>query len=98
MRRFCSLPTNLTGHIYEMLVLVPNWKSGEVADVVRYVDFIRIGMPSHFFSIAQFGCLLLSLVTFVAVSLSQRKGSYVCRHYRFSSVIVNGGNLYHLPC
>ncbi|MBK7394703.1 MAG: hypothetical protein IPI64_15645 [Chloracidobacterium sp.] len=69
------LSFHLTGHIYEMLVLVPNWKSGEVSDVVRYVDFIRIGMPSHFFSIAQFGCLLLSLVTFIAVWTEKR---FVC--------------------
>ena len=58
---------HLTGHIYENIVLVSNWKSGEVADVVRYVDFLRVGSPSQFFSIAQFGCVLASLVSLIAV-------------------------------
>ncbi|MGB2751822.1 MAG: hypothetical protein WBC19_07165 [Pyrinomonadaceae bacterium] len=85
------LTFHLTGHIYEMLVLVPNWKSGEVADVVRYVDFIRIGMPSHFFSIAQFGCLLLSLVTFVAVWSEKEKVRMFAGITFFISVIVMAG-------
>ncbi|HQX57277.1 MAG TPA: hypothetical protein PLP07_15235 [Pyrinomonadaceae bacterium] len=58
---------HFSGHIYESLVLVTNWKSGEVADVVRYVDFLRIGSPADFFAIAQFGCLLTSLVALIAV-------------------------------
>lgn len=58
---------HFSGHIYESLVLVTNWKSGEVADVARYVDFLRVGTPADFFSIAQFGCLLTSLAVFITV-------------------------------
>lgn len=57
---------HFAGHIYESLVLVTNWKSGEVADVVRYVDFLRVGTPADFFKIAQLGCLLTSLAAFIA--------------------------------
>ncbi|MFM9903530.1 MAG: anthrone oxygenase family protein [Pyrinomonadaceae bacterium] len=82
---------HLTGHVYESLVLVPNWKSGEVADVVRYVDFIRIGMPSHFFAIAQFGCLLLSLVTFIAAWSEKEKVRMFAGLTLLISVIVMAG-------
>ncbi|CAN5557205.1 hypothetical protein BH10ACI3_BH10ACI3_27990 [soil metagenome] len=82
---------HLTGHIYESLVLVPNWKSGEVADVVRYVDFIRIGMPSNFFAIAQFGCLLTSLAAFIAAWSAKGNVRFFAGLTFLISVIVMAG-------
>ena len=84
---------HFTGHIYESLVLVTNWKSGEVADVVRYVDFLRVGTPADFFAIAQLGCLLTSLAAFIVVLREKGKARLFAGLTLLITIVVIAGTM-----
>jgi hypothetical protein len=53
---------HLSGHIYELLANIPNWRSGEVADVMRYRDFYAKADPKYFFIPVHVGSMLVSLI------------------------------------
>ena len=55
------------GHIFELIAIIPNWQSGEIADVARYRDFFSKSGPGNYFSLTHGGALLFSLIGLIAV-------------------------------
>ena len=55
------------GHIFELIANIPNWQSGEIADVARYRDFYAKSGPGNYFSFAHGGSLLFSLIGLAVV-------------------------------
>ncbi|HMS42671.1 MAG TPA: DUF1772 domain-containing protein [Pyrinomonadaceae bacterium] len=55
------------GHLFELIALIPNWQSGEIAEVARYRDFLSKSGPGNYFSLTQGGTLLFSLIGLISV-------------------------------
>ncbi|CAN5379270.1 hypothetical protein BH10ACI1_BH10ACI1_32310 [soil metagenome] len=55
------------GHIFELIANIPNWQSGEIADVARYRDFYAKSGPGDYFSLTHGGSLLFSLIGLAVV-------------------------------
>ena len=52
---------HLAGHVYELIVNIPNWRSGEVAEVMRYRDFYAKSDPKYYFIFIYVGSIIASL-------------------------------------
>ncbi len=56
-----------SGHLFDLTVNVPNWKSGEIADVMLYRDFYHQSSPSVYFAPLVLGTPIISLITLLLV-------------------------------
>jgi hypothetical protein len=57
----------LGGHLFEMIALVPNWRSGSPVDVARYRDFLSQSGPGAFFQIILIPTLIAAIVSAILV-------------------------------
>lgn len=57
----------VAGHLFDLLANVPNWKSGEMADVENYRNFYSKSTPKNFFAPFVLLTPLLSLVCLIFV-------------------------------
>lgn len=55
------------GHLFDLLANIPNWKSGEIADIVKYRDFYSQASPKNYFLVLVAGTPIISLVSLVLV-------------------------------
>lgn len=51
------------GHLFDLLANIPNWKSGEIADIEKYRDFYKRASPKNFFILLGLGTPVISLVS-----------------------------------
>lgn len=51
------------GHLFDLVANVPNWKSGEIADVEKYRNFYSQASPKSFFALLVLGTPAVSLIT-----------------------------------
>lgn len=51
------------GHLFDLVANVPNWKSGEIADVEKYRDFYRQTSPKNYFILLVLGTPIISLIS-----------------------------------
>ena len=56
----------LAGHLYEIIVLVPNWSSGIPDDVGRYRDFLSHSGPGRYFMIVGLPAFITSILAIAA--------------------------------
>lgn len=43
------------GHLFDLLANIPNWKSGEIADVKKYRNFYSQASPKNYFVLLVLG-------------------------------------------
>jgi len=58
---------HLSGHIFDKITIIPNWNSGEIADMQRNKAFFRKGQIQIFFGPVILACFLSSLLAMIAV-------------------------------
>ncbi|MBL0172132.1 MAG: DUF1772 domain-containing protein [Gemmatimonadaceae bacterium] len=66
----------LGGHLYEVTAVVPNWRSGDVADVARYRDFFARSGPGVYFERVLYPTLLLAMLA-IPLTWSARKTRWI---------------------
>jgi Domain of unknown function (DUF1772) len=62
----------LVGHLFDILIIVPNWNSGNLADIKLYNDFFHKSDPRFFFSYIRPFSIAIS---FICLVLFWGKGS-----------------------
>lgn len=55
-----------TGHLFDFLVVMPNWRAGEVELLMNYRSFFSNADPGAFFRIIVPASVLLSVISFLA--------------------------------
>ena len=55
------------GHLFDLLANVPNWKSGDIADVSKYRDFYGKASPKNYFLPFVVGTPVISLLSLILV-------------------------------
>jgi hypothetical protein len=56
-----------SGHLFDIIVNVPNWESGEVNDVRIYRDFYHKSSPTVYFAPLVLGTPIVSLIALILV-------------------------------
>lgn len=56
----------LVGHLFDILIIVPNWNSGSLADIQLYNDFFQKSDPRFFFSFIRPFSIATSFVCLMA--------------------------------
>lgn len=54
----------LTGHLFDLFVVMPNWRAGSVELLTNYKTFFINADPGHFFRIVVPASVLLSVICF----------------------------------
>lgn len=75
----------LAGHLFDIFFIVPNWKSGNIEDIIRYNEFFQHSDPRYFFSFARPVSLSLS---FLCLVVFWGKGSPI-RAFLFISLLID---------
>ena len=55
------------GHLFDLIVNVPNWKSGEIGSISSYRDFYWETTPKAYFLPLMIGIFLVSLLALISV-------------------------------
>ncbi len=77
------------GHLFDMLANQPNWKSGEIMDVLKYRDFYALSSPKNFFIILVMGGPLINLLALVSVwKLGKRLRGYIGLSFLITLVVM----------
>lgn len=51
------------GHLFDLLVNIPNWKSGEISDVVKYREFYSQSSPKNYFLLLVTSTPIISMIS-----------------------------------
>ncbi len=51
------------GHLFDLTANIPNWESGEIADVEKYRDFYSQASPKNYFLLLVLGTPIISLIS-----------------------------------
>ncbi|MBK6832472.1 MAG: DUF1772 domain-containing protein [Flavobacteriales bacterium] len=62
-----------TGHLFDFLVLVPNWRAGDVEVITRYRAFFVHTDPGAFFRFVVPATILLAIVSFLSYWKADKK-------------------------
>lgn len=54
------------GHLFDLLVLVPNWRAGDVASITQYRAFFVHADPGRFFRFVVPATVLLAIISFLS--------------------------------
>jgi hypothetical protein len=63
---------HFTGHLFDTLVVVPNWKAGTVADISGFREFFVNADPGAYFAVFVMGPTLLAVISFLAYFKSHK--------------------------
>ncbi len=58
---------HFAGHLHNIIANVPNWSSGTIDDMNRYVNFYHKGNNTHYFAPVIFASIFICLVSLIVV-------------------------------
>lgn len=64
---------HFTGHLFDTLVIIPNWKAGTIDNLIRYNDFFVHTDPGSFFSIFVIGPTVMAIICFILYFKSKKE-------------------------
>lgn len=86
------------GHLFDLLANVPNWKSGEIADVDQYRDFYNQASPKDYFKLLVLGTPVVSLISLGLVWKTPSSSRYfIATAFVLSVVVLIFTFLYFVP-
>ncbi|HQZ96312.1 MAG TPA: hypothetical protein PLP21_08330 [Pyrinomonadaceae bacterium] len=62
-----SFASFFAGHLYELIVVVPNWKSGAIADVTKYNQFFSLASPADYYNLTVGSSFIFSIVGLASI-------------------------------
>lgn len=62
-----------TGHLFDFLVLVPNWRAGDVGSITQYRTFFVHADPGAFFRFMVPATVLLAVISFLSYWKADKK-------------------------
>jgi hypothetical protein len=55
----------LAGHLFDILIIIPNWKSGSIEEIILFNDFFHKTNPVNYYRIIMWISTVLSVLCFV---------------------------------
>ena len=55
----------LAGHLFDLFIIIPNWKSGSMEEIILFNDFFHKTNPVNYYRIVMYISTSLSLISFL---------------------------------